>query len=297
MADRLEALDAIYFRADSTWTERLDEWAQKRTASGAFASSHRIAIDLSLQVGLLDARKTPLRMVVNMAGPVLLEFLAQRTYLNGYGRFTQFGGKAPSEMRRRVDSALSQKPEQIHFGAVTLNGTGIRFYGEYGVVLKSAAMPANTPVIDRNSWLIEFPPLRPPMPDPTEQDRRDVVERLSGEWQRDLVAMITLKVLPAVGDETVRLPTTGAISEAVLRDESFVEVLKDGSFEPDDVHEVRETPQDAAIEGDVNESERRGTPVSLEEQIWVRRRRAVAERLAQAGIRRRIVATSGRERG
>jgi hypothetical protein len=91
--------------------------------------------------------------------------------------------------------------------------------------------------------------------------------------------------------------TTGQIAEAVRDDEDYLEVLRIGSFGPDDLQEARVSAADAghdALTGDRLLSA--GPPPRMESIIW-RERRAKAEReLRRVGVELRVVTTPGRTR-
>ena len=81
-----------------------------------------------------------------------------------------------------------------------------------------------------------------------------------------------------------------------MHDESFVEVHKHGSFGPDDVHEIRESAADAAVEADLSGRKSRGHTLLPKESIWLQRRHDVDRALASRGIRTRIIVSTGRTR-
>src|SRR5207253_1015978 len=116
-------------------------------------------------------------------------------YKNAYERRPDAGGSgAPSSTRRQVDAALfplPKRPEHHYFGAAVLGGTGVRYYGEYCLVLKEdkAVIADDTQVLDRNSYDAMFPPLAGSDPLPT------IVARLRGEWRDDLLPIVKLKIL------------------------------------------------------------------------------------------------------
>jgi len=281
----VQELDPIYFDG-KPWSERLNDWLKEHAPDPEkFYLANKQAIESSILSG-----DTALNMAVNIPAHALLGFLMVGKYQNTYQRKSHIGGAVRVNPRReRVDKALfGDKANQYYFGALALGGTGVRFYGEYCMILRRGAVDRDTRIMDRNSWDIDFPPL-------SNYDTSEVVERLKGEWERDAVAMATLKVLPQIR-ERVRLTTTGRVSEAVLHDESFIEVHKQGTFAPDDLHEVRESPVDAAIESQIVHRCENGHPPTPEEALWVMRRGHVTRSLADHRVRSRFVASSGRER-
>jgi hypothetical protein len=280
-------LDDIYFAADS-WTGRLDRWIQQHSATDTFAAANATAVDV-----VASRRDLGLRMAVNIPAYALLLFLREGHYKNAYERWVEAGDKAaPSPTRCTVDDALFPpplRPGDYYFGAVVLGGTGVRYYGDYCIVLKEDAsvIPEGTQMLDRNSYDIVFAPLA------GRESLRDIVERLRGEWATDRLAMAKMKILPALGISR-RLTTAGGASETLLHDESFVEVHKEGSFGPADVHEIREAAADAAVEADIIGRRERGHLLSVEEIFWVARRHAVDRELASLDVPARIVVSGGR---
>lgn len=285
---RLLDLDPIYFAAEP-WNQRLTHWLGKHLSDRTFLPANAEAVD-----DIAKRRDLGLRMAVNIPAYALLLFLRQGRYKNAYERPPQIGQKAkPSETRRKVDKALFPEAPQAegrYFGAAVLGGTGVRYYGDYCVVLKEekTVVPDDTQVLDRNSYDVAFSPLKD-----LDETLDEVVERLRGRWGADLVPIAKLKILPELG-VSPRLATAGAASEMLLHDESFVEIHKSGTFGPAQVHEVRESAADAAVESDLTGRRDRGHALSTEETLWLYRRHAVDRALAARGIRARIIVTSGR---
>lgn len=284
---RLQDLDPVYF-ADLPWPIRLDTWVASRVKDSTFVPANSTAIEV-----IAGRRDLGLRMAVNLPAHALLLFLRDRRYMNAYERSPLAGhASGPSQTRQRVDAALfrdAAQPEVHYFGAAVLGGSGVRYYGDYCIVLQesSQVVPDHTQVLDRNSYDAILPPLADTEP------LEAIIDRLRGLWGSDLLPIVKLKVLPELGS-TPRLATAAAASEALLHDESFVEVHKRGAFTPDDVHEVRESAADAAVEADLAGRRERGHALVPEETIWLHRRHAVDRALAAEGIRARIIVTAGR---
>jgi len=281
-------LDPVYF-ADEPWSKRLTRWLNNHLIERTFLGANSEAVD-----DIAKRRDLGLRMAVNIPAHALLLFLREGAYKNAYEREPQIGENAgPSETRRKVDAALFPAPPSPHdryFGAAVLGGTGVRYYGDYCIVLKEdkTIVPDDTQVLDRNSYDTLFSPLNR-----VNEPLATIVTRLSGQWATDLVPMVKLKILPELG-VSPRLATAGVVSEMLLHDESFVEVHKNGTFGPAQLHEVRESAADAAVEADLTGRRERGHSLSTEEMLWVCRRHAVDRALAKHGIRARILVTSGR---
>ena len=201
------------------------------------------------------------------------------------------GGVAPGPTATRVevDSKLGIDGERTYFGAVALGGAGVRYYGEYCMVLRLDRVSESTRLFDRDSYDI----LLPPLADALKEGK--LIDRLRGTWGADLFAMVLMKVLPEV-IHLRRLVTTGTVSEAVLKDQEFIEVHLelDESFSPFDVEEVRESPDEVAIEARLRGREDTDLFLSAVEDEWLRRREAVARTLDAKGVRTRVVTMHGR---
>jgi hypothetical protein len=288
-SSKLQKLDRLYF-SQKPWAERLEAWLRKHASARTFIGADAQAVEV-----ISKRRDLGLRMSVNIPPHALLLFFNDGRYKNGYELKPRAGSGegGPSATRRRVDAALfpgsDRPPAKHYFGAVVLGGSGVRYYGEYCVVLKETqkVIPDDTQVLDRNSYDAIFAPLAGLEP----LDK--IMERLRGRWGRDLVPMVKLKILPELG-AAPRLTTAATASETLLHDESFVEVHKYGTFRPGDVHEVRESAADAAVETDLVRRRARGQPHVPEESIWLARRHRVDQALAAYGIKARIIVTTGR---
>jgi hypothetical protein len=273
-----------YFESDS-WEKRLKKWLERQNPdAAAFLSANKDAI-----TRCLTHPESGLRMVVNISADALLGFLRTGAYLNAYELPVIAGqARSPSVRRKRVDELLDLKPpEGFYFGAAAMGGTGIRFYGEYCLVLKPSSVDPKTRVLDRNSYDLLYPPL---------SERDDVgtlAKALKGGWSADTVTMLVRRVLPELVGSS-RLVTLGTVSDAILHDEDFLEVHKEGTFGPADVEEIRETPEDQAIQDHIlNYFEHGGVP-RIEELLWVMRRERIAQVLGRYELRTRVVATAGR---
>jgi hypothetical protein len=283
---KLVDLDPVYF-ADEAWARRLARWLANNVRARTFLDANAEAVD-----DIAKRRDLGLRMAVNIPAYALLLFLKQGQYKNAYERAPRIGKETkPSETRLTVDRALFPTPppaNERYFGAAVLGGAGVRYYGDYCVVLKEESVSEDTQVLDRNSYDAVFPPLKD-----LDESLDQVMDRLRGQWAADLVPMAKLKILPELG-ASPRLATGGAASETLLHDESFVEIHKHRTFGPADVHEVRESAADAAVEADLTGRRNRGHALSTEEMLWLYRRHAVDRLLAARGIRARIIVTAGR---
>ena len=290
MADLFPSgFDQTYF-CDAPWSERVKRWVADRIDVGFSGGNEKI-----VRRSLEDS-ETGLRVVVNITAVSLLVVFATNQYLNLYDR-PRIGGKAPepSEARERVDKTL-KLGQTTYFGAVALGGTGVRYYGEYCMVLNLDQVADTTRLFDRDSFDILEEPLfdlilNEPSADPSMTSQR--IDALRGVWGPDRVDMAVRRVLPELGHDT-RLVTSGTISDAVFRDQEFIEVHLDGSFEPNAIEEVRESPDETAIEMSLRGRADRGIALTQTEQEWLVRREIVVELLAALRIPHRIVTLHGR---
>lgn len=285
-----DTFDSTYFM-DAPWSERVERWIELNQSSG-FSTGN---VDMMRQ--MCENTDTGLRMVVNITAKALLGVLREGEYKNLYDNpVIGSDPKEPSAERQRVDLALGIG-ENTYFGAVALGGAGVRFYGEYCMVLTLARLEmAPTALFDRDSFDILLDPLigltRGAQGDPL----GPTVEQLAclrGTWSQDRVHMALLRVLADISHDS-RLVTSGTISELLLRDQEFIEVHLEGSFGPGDIEEVRQSPDDAAIELTISERERRGLFTTAVEREWARQRAEVARRLDDHDVRHKIVTLHGR---
>lgn len=246
------------------------------------------------------------RPVVNMASVHVPGFCAARgrAYLNAYDlgkhvRLEALEAGADIPVRSRIDHALWQAsgiaPETIYFAAAELNGSGVRFYGDVCLVLAGLAGD-DTPVVESNS----YDALRPPRiaGDATRVEQGDVnaeVDGMTGRWNTDLADIAAIKVLVRIGDSD-RVVTTGQISDAILHDEAYVEILLDRSFDIKAVEEARSSVADTAVEHEVAEAGRLGRAPAASEFEWRNQRRAARVALVDNGRQLRTVPTAGRVR-
>jgi hypothetical protein len=174
------------------------------------------------------------RLVFNISSvhvPLFVEASIKRqfrAYKNGYDlKKYRLAEDPPGELKPRemVDRALplpdGTTADRVYFGAVEVNGSGIRFYGDICLVLKRAVVDQETVVLDRNSYDLIRAPLRQRIETNAkdlvtcETNRKKQALAMSGLWATDLKEMAAVKVLNEFGSRTRRL-TTGLISDAVL---------------------------------------------------------------------------------
>ena len=232
-----------------------------------------------------------------------------KPYKNGYdlGKL-RVGEPPPGESlgrRERVDRSLplpdGAEPGGIYFAAVELNGTGIRFYGDYCLVLRGSEIAADTVVLYRNSYDLIRSPIREEIEEAVrqgstvEEAMRAAAAELKGTWKEDLAAMATVKMLREA-DPSDRRMTTGAISDGLLSDEDYLEVLYCKSFRAEDLQEVRCSAADAAEDALISDRWRVGPCPALEALVWQENRRKAEQFLNHVGVPIQIITTTGRVR-
>jgi hypothetical protein len=236
---------------------------------------------------------------------------SNRPYKNRYDLRAMLGQPTPSPqpLRERVDDAIEQLINQpdgsdLYYGAAEVNGAGIRYYGDICLVLKPSAVAADTLILDRNSFDLGCEPIRsritmagtaarPEADWPAEAVKQ--ADQLQGRWEKDLADMATCKILDG-GKNVPRRLTTAPISDGVLSDEDYIEVVRLDSFGTDEIEEARISAADAGADGRIADRLTRGPTPSLAELQWRHRRRLADQALATKRVRTRIVVTSGRAR-
>ena len=302
----------------ATWVDRLDRLmaAVQRSSpeDAGYASANRDCVAQTLRGAGPDSPPKDsepaagARMVVNIPAAHVPDFCAAslrkdpKPYLNTYDLAPP--GSSVLGKRRQVDDALplpaGQEAKNTYFGAVELNGCGVRFYGDVTLVLRPAAIDASTVILDRNSYDVIRAPASQRIsarPDREQQQERcRLLASWSGEWGRDLAAMAMVMLMRALGT-TARRWTTGQISQSLCNDEDYIEVLKKDSFGTGDLQEARIRAADAAHDALVASRMSRLPLPRLESMIWRHRRRRAEAALRAAGVPVRIVATEGRLKG
>ncbi|THC43190.1 hypothetical protein [Massilia sp. Mn16-1_5] len=206
--------------------------------------------------------------------------------------------------RTLVDSSLPliapACPADMYFGAVEVNGAGVRFYGDMCLILKRPEAGADHLILDRNSYdLVRSPVLEQIMSTPMKGQsalRQAIAKSWSGSWHRDLAAIATIKAVSTIGPSDRRW-TSAHVSDAVRSDEDYIEVLKYQSFKAQDLQEVRISAHDAATDGLTMTRLAGGNPVPrLEDLLWSHRRRKAEVALRELGVSVRTVSHTGRSR-
>jgi hypothetical protein len=216
----------------------------------------------------------------------------------------RMGGPAPmSKLRERVEAVLGYVTSPVstsdfYYGAVELNGSGMRYYGDICLVLKPEQIRPSTLVLYQNSYdLSRSPIVERILPSQSGWQSRavDEVEELKGQWATDLPDMVVVKVLDGARPNERRL-TTGTISDGLLSDEDFIEIIRTESFGWPDLEEARISAADAGADGQIADRLARGPTPTQTELLWRHRRRHADRVLAKKSIRTRIIISSGRVR-
>ncbi|MGW9945414.1 hypothetical protein J2W92_000729 [Rhizobium leguminosarum] len=240
---------------------------------------------------------------------------ASPAYMNRYdlNEASRVLGNPPAKpgLRERIDAAVvaagwkKVRPpaRKIYYGALELNGAGIRYFGDACLVLKNSEINNDQPVLYRNSYDLSTKPIvdRIYVPKKPSITKKNAVAELAswiGTWASSVADMVVCKIMDGRTDTRRRL-TTGAISQGVLSDEDYIEIPKLGSFNASHVEECRLTSSDAAAEAHITDRLLHGPSPSFAELQW-RHRRRVAEHVLETGavpITVRVVTTVGRDRG
>ncbi len=225
------------------------------------------------------------RMVCNISSVHIPAFVTaslagEKAYKNGYdlAKYRIGGSASDGSLKTRdiVDQALTHlvgvSGDKIYFGAVELNGAGVRFYGDICLVLKRDAVLSTTTILDRNSYDLVRSPLRQRIesgnPAMWDKNREAEASSISGNWADDL--------------------------QGLLKDEDYIEVLRVGSFSARDLQEARISASDAPYESLVAQRRATGPRPRLEALIWRMRRRRADAALRRAKVDVRVVTTTGR---
>lgn len=286
-------------------------WPQRAAATGMSAANadmvRRVVAGMGPDKNTVDPA-CGARVAMNMAAVHVPSFCAApqdgKAYKNTYDlkKTPRLGDILPGNkipLRVMVDEALcsvtGSKEYEIYFGAVEVNGSGIRFYGDVCLILNTDEIAQNTVVLTSNSYDLVRPPITPTGSTPTAIALKAQVATMAGTWSSDTPDIAVVKTF-ASREVSERRLTTGQISDAILDDEDYLEVLKLGSFDASSLQEARVSAADTAAEGQVGEQLRLGLCPSLAELQWRKHRRAAVRALQEHGVRTRVITTSGRVR-
>lgn len=290
-------------RVTNRWThEPQQREAQYRAANERMI--RRVVAGLDVDGG--GPTRGGARIVFNTAGghvPDILEGGYKNTYDLDTAPSRRVGHEPPAGRRERVDDAVIAAIERetgerrsltradLYYGAVEVNGSGMRYYGDICLVLRD--VDPDQVVLYRNSYDLAREPIRSITGDDPDL-LADEAARLAGSWE-DVPAMVIAKL-----DDTLRMPvrrllTTADVSAGVMDDEDYLEAPVTHSFAKADIIEARTSAADAAIEGMIAERSDRGPAPSLAELIWRASRRTAVQALLEARIPV-VVAHHGRQR-
>lgn len=257
-------------------------------------------------IGLDSGKKSAgsgIRIVFNISSAYLGQVL-----VNGYKNCYDLKATSPvgsttktkiSMRRQTIDEAISKlsstptDPHKLYYGALELNGTGMRYYGDMCLVLKEGQFEDATLVLYRNSYDLDREPIRSRVSDDPVKLAQEA-QKLAGTGA-SAPDMIICKILDGTPPAD-RLLTTGTISDGILYDEDYLEVPRAGSFGANDIAEIRTSAADVAAEGRIANRLQHGPSPSLAELIWRNRRREAESAAAQATINVRVITSRGRVR-
>jgi hypothetical protein len=270
-----------YVPLDGDWGRACDTWLAQQEDLFARDNSNKLR-------SVMGDLETGARMVVNIGSYAMLRLLQPGgEYRNVYD-LVRVGarGEVPGE-RARVDALIAPagvEGSDLYFGAVGLETAGVRFYGEYCLVL--APVPDDMQIFERDSYELVFPPLK------SSAQPEELARALRGRWQKDLVPMAVLKTRELI-EPAGRLVTEGRFREALLRGEEFIEVHREGPFRIGDVEKVYQSPSDIATESRIERAYSSGVLPHLEELVWQSRRARIEVKLSRLGVPTRVVGQEG----
>lgn len=253
-------------------------------------------------------------VVVNMPAYRAARFMKPQSRGSGFGRYEnrysysrRVGQPLNNDSaREQIDRALADidpssalSKRNGHYAAMELNGTGIRYFGDICLVLKPDIVDDETLTLQRNSYEVR---VRPSL------DRYDklsgalqrgkfleILHEWAGRWAKDGVLLAACKIMETHPPQTRRM-TTGTVSDRVLEDEDYIELIMSHGFGRRDVAELRLTAEDAASEALIGDQARVGLTPTASQALWRFRRRVATLRARGIGIPVRVVTTTGRSR-
>jgi hypothetical protein len=203
----------------TNWGQALDQLIQKLGGQPAYDGYTRANADAAKTAAAgrgPDASEPDpnagTRMVVNLSSvhvPAFCEASRNKElkpYKNAYDLGKYQVGDPPTKTNEKVkaralvDAALPlggmASAKDVYFGAVELNGPGIRFYGDICLVLRRNALDPDTVVLDRNSYDLIRAPIRNIVDQNAQskrpQARKDEALKLCGAWRETNFALYVL---------------------------------------------------------------------------------------------------------
>lgn len=275
-------------------------WAERRQRvldhsydgfNGGFAAANSAEIK---RMALARGDHAQLHVIFNIGADALAEYMRSDNYKNIY-ECPMVGSKVlkPSATRRQVDELIGLAPaENFYFCAASIGGTGMRYYGEYCVALKSPDDQVSVKEgLDRNSYDLIKAPLAALLDVDNPKSR---VDRLKFKFRStEFADMLAVKVLQHQSFRP-RLLTAGNIGEAVLSDEDYVELFHEDKIRRNTILEVRSHPEDEMTETAIQARWERGGSVSPQQLLWLQRRQAARKAMDANDIVHRVVSGSGR---
>jgi hypothetical protein len=270
-----------YVPLEGDWSRACDNWLSQQEDPFAHDNANKLR-------AVLSDRETGARMVVNIGSYALLRLLQPGgEYRNAYDLVAVGARRAVPDERALVDDLIAPrgvKGSDLYFGAVGLETAGVRFYGEYCLVLKPTANDMQ--IFERDSYELVFPPLN------ASKQPSELAKALRGRWQKDLVPMAVLKTRELI-EPAGRLVTEGRFRETLLRGEEFIEAHREGPFGIGDLEKVHQSPSDIALESRIERAYTSGVLPSLEELVWQSRRARIDVKLCRQGVPTRVVGQEG----
>jgi hypothetical protein len=298
------------------WDRRLGDLFSRLTATvrrRAYRRADAGMIEGAMRgLGPDSRRPSPesgMRLVYNLSSahiPALLGAPGPNAYKNRYDLEAERLGEGPPpgrSLRKLVDEVIARvvgtaDGSALYYGAVELNGAGIRYFGDYCVVLTSDSVASQTVVLYRNSYDLARSPIRQRIIKQGanfEEAAFREAQALAGRWPDQVPAMAAFKVLDG-GYSGERRLTSAMVSAGVLSDEDYLEVVRVGSFGSGQIEEMRVSAADAGAEARIGDRMMRGPTPSLAEMLWRHRRRAAERSAARRRLTTRVVVTQGRAR-
>lgn len=281
-----------------SWAERRSEVLKQANdwTLGQFSKANAVSIEA---MACAQGKNARLHVIFNIGSDALRSYAQTGDYKNAYEQPTIVGAPVSASCTRlKVDELISLKnPKDFYFCALSSGGLGIRFYGEYCVVLRSGNDSGVKRVLDRNSYDFIRSPLKELLEYRELTEKQDLVKRLETEFRsEEMGQMLAIKVLQHFNHPS-RLLTMGSVSEAILADEDYVEALHEGKIPLQSILEVRCNALDEMLEAGVLSKLGRGQ-ATVEELLWASRREEVRKALAAPrsghAIELKTVAGAGR---